>query len=43
LNEYFEGAHSAIYDVEATVRAFSKNYFMLDVIKLEENTIMRLF
>jgi len=40
--EYFEWAHSAIYDVEATVRALQK-LLQLDVIQLQENTVMRLF
>ncbi len=39
---YFEGAHSAIYDVEATVKVLQK-LLQLDVIKIEENTVMRLF
>jgi DNA polymerase III epsilon subunit-like protein len=42
FGEYFEGAHSAIYDVEATVRALQK-LLVLDVIHLQENTVMRLF
>jgi len=40
--EYFEWAHSAIYDVEATVRALQK-LITLDVVKIEENSVMRLF
>ena len=42
FGEYFEGAHSAIYDVEATVRALQK-LLQLDVIRVEQNTVMRLF
>lgn len=40
--EYFEWAHSAIYDVEATVRALEK-LLKMDVITMQENTVMRLF
>jgi len=39
---YFEGSHSAIYDVEATVRALEK-LIQSDVIQIEENPVMRLF
>ena len=42
FGDFFEGAHSAMYDVEATVRALQK-LVALGVIKLEENTLMRLF
>ena len=42
FGEYFEWAHSAIYDVEATVRALEK-LLWLGVIILEENPLMRLF
>jgi DNA polymerase III epsilon subunit-like protein len=42
FGEYFEGAHSAIYDVEATVRALEK-LLKMDVIRVQENTVMRLF
>ena len=42
FGEYFEGAHSAIYDVEATVRALQK-LLQLDIIRVEQNTVMRLF
>ncbi len=40
--EYFEWAHSAIYDVEATVRILEK-LIQLEVIRMEENTLLRLF
>jgi DNA polymerase III epsilon subunit-like protein len=40
--EFFEGAHSAIYDVEATVRTLEK-LLQLQVITIEENSVMRLF
>ncbi len=40
--DYFEGAHSAMYDVEATVRVLQR-LLDLDVIKIEENQLMRLF
>ncbi len=40
--DYFEWAHSAIYDVEATVKVLQR-LLDLDVIKIEENTLMRLF
>lgn len=40
--EFFEGAHSAIYDVEATVRVLEK-LLQLQVITIEENSVMRLF
>ena len=40
--EFFEWSHSAMYDVEATVRALSE-LLKLRVIHLEENTLMRLF
>ncbi|MCB9807606.1 3'-5' exonuclease [Candidatus Peribacteria bacterium] len=42
FGEYFEGAHSAIYDVEATVRVLEK-LIQKGVIQIEENPIMRLF
>lgn len=42
FGEYFEGAHSAIYDVEATVRALEK-LLQMEVIQVQENTVMRLF
>lgn len=42
FGEYFEWAHSAIYDVEATVRILEK-LLGLGVIKIEENSLMRLF
>jgi DNA polymerase III epsilon subunit-like protein len=42
FGEYFEWAHSAIYDVEATVRALQK-LVSLWVVQIEENTVMRLF
>ncbi len=42
FGEYFEWAHSAMYDVEATVRVLQK-LLQLDVIKIEENTLIRLF
>lgn len=40
--EYFEWAHSAIYDVEATVKILEK-LIQLEVIRMEENTLLRLF
>ncbi len=42
FGEYFEGAHSAMYDVEATVRVLQK-LLELGVISLEENKVLRLF
>lgn len=42
FGEYFEWAHSAIYDVEATVRALQK-LLQMEVIRVEENPLMRLF
>ena len=42
FGEYFEWAHSAIYDVEATVRVLQK-LLSLWVVHIEENTVMRLF
>lgn len=40
--EYFEWSHSAIYDVEATVKILEK-LIQLEVIRMEENTLLRLF
>lgn len=40
--EYFEWSHSAIYDVEATVRILEK-LLQKGVIEIEENSVMRLF
>lgn len=40
--EYFEWSHSAMYDVEATVRILQE-LLKLQVLQLEENTLLRLF
>lgn len=42
FDEYFEWAHDAIYDVEATMRCLVE-LIKRDVIKLETNNVMRLF
>lgn len=42
FEEWFEGAHNAMVDVEATMRSFVE-LVKRDVISLEENTVMRLF
>ncbi|MDD2745232.1 MAG: 3'-5' exonuclease [Candidatus Gracilibacteria bacterium] len=42
FGEYFEGAHDAMFDVEATAKAFGE-LLKLGVITLEESDIMRLF
>lgn len=42
FGEYFEWAHDAMVDVEATMRSFIE-LVKRDVIKLETNNVMRLF
>ena len=42
FEEWFEGAHDAMIDVEATMRSFIE-LVKRDVIQLETNNIMRLF
>ncbi len=42
FDEWFEGAHDAMVDVEATMRSFIE-LTRRDVIKLETNNVMRLF
>ncbi len=42
FGDFFEWAHSAIYDVEATVRILQE-LIKLDVVKLKVNTVLRLF
>ena len=42
FNEWFEGAHNAMIDVEATMRCFVE-LVKRDVIQLEESSVMRLF
>lgn len=42
FDEWFEGAHDAMVDVEATMRSFIE-LVKRDVIKLETNNVMRLF
>jgi DNA polymerase III epsilon subunit-like protein len=42
FDEFFEWAHDAIYDVEATMRCLVE-LIKRDVIKLETNNVMRLF
>lgn len=42
FDEYFEGAHDAMNDVEATLRSFAE-LVKRGVVKLESNSVMRLF
>lgn len=42
FGDWFEGAHNAMVDVEATTKAFSE-LVKRGVIRLEENSVMRLF
>ena len=42
FNEWFEGAHDAMNDVEATARAFGE-LVKRGVIPLQESSVMRLF
>lgn len=42
FNEYFDGAHNAMIDVEATMRSFLE-LVKRDVIVLESTNVMRLF
>ncbi len=42
FNEYFEWAHNAMIDVEATMRCFTELYKKW-VIQIESNNVMRLF
>lgn len=42
FNEWFDGAHNAMIDVEATMRSFVE-LVKRDVIQLEESNVMRLF
>lgn len=42
FNEWFDGAHNAMIDVEATMRSFVE-LVKRDVIVLEESNVMRLF
>jgi DNA polymerase III subunit epsilon len=42
FGEYFDGAHNAMMDVEATTRSFAE-LVKRGVIELEENEVMRLF
>ena len=42
FGDWFEGAHDAMVDVEATAKAFSE-LIKRGVIQLEENSVMRLF
>jgi len=42
FGDFFEWAHSAMYDVEATVRILQE-LIKLEVIRLKANTVLRLF
>lgn len=42
FGDWFEGAHNAMVDVEATAKSFSE-LVKRGVIQLEENSVMRLF
>ena len=42
FDEWFDGAHNAMVDVEATTRSFVE-LVKRDVIQLETNSVMRLF